>query len=228
MRLLTLSSAKTSKGEGYGYLTGILYLSPDAALCPASTPACRAACLVGAGRARIFSTIGTARKRRTERFRADRAAFIADLMKDVRALARRAAKKGLKAALRINGTSDIDPQELREVYAHAASLSVTTYEYTKRRDTTRAETCTTYSLPTPDAPIMPGEGNAQVFAFRRGAPLPETYRGFRVIDGDKHDLRFLDRVENDLSPEQTYIVGLRLKTTTKKRNAYAIAQGFAV
>jgi hypothetical protein len=44
---------------------------------------------------------------------------------------------------------------------------------------------------------------AAVFATRRGRPLPKTWQGFRVIDGDKHDLRFLDR--------GGIVVGLRAK-----------------
>jgi hypothetical protein len=44
---------------------------------------------------------------------------------------------------------------------------------------------------------------AVVFNVRKGLPLPAVWNGFPVIDGDKHDLRFLDRIG--------VIVGLRPK-----------------
>jgi hypothetical protein len=42
-----------------------------------------------------------------------------------------------------------------------------------------------------------------VFDTKRGQPLPSTYKGYTVIDGDKDDLRFLD--------PKGVIVGLRYK-----------------
>jgi hypothetical protein len=47
---------------------------------------------------------------------------------------------------------------------------------------------------------------AVVFDVPRGKPLPATYKGYRVIDGDKDDLRFLD--------PRGVIVGLRYKVVT--------------
>jgi len=47
---------------------------------------------------------------------------------------------------------------------------------------------------------------AMVFDVPRGKPLPATYKGYRVIDGDKDDLRFLD--------PRGVIVGLRYKVVT--------------
>jgi len=47
---------------------------------------------------------------------------------------------------------------------------------------------------------------AVVFDVPRGKPLPATYKGFHVIDGDKDDLRFLD--------PRGVIVGLRYKVVT--------------
>ena len=38
--------------------------------------------------------------------------------------------------------------------------------------------------------------------------LPDTFRGFKVIDGDKHDMRFLDK--------SNVVVGLTAKGPAKK------------
>jgi hypothetical protein len=54
--------------------------------------------------------------------------------------------------------------------------------------------------------------------------LPETYKGFKVINGDLDDLRFLD--------EKNVIVGLKYKKNTGKggreKNLLAFASGFAI
>ena len=54
--------------------------------------------------------------------------------------------------------------------------------------------------------------------------LPETYNGFKVINGDLDDLRFLD--------EKNVIVGLKYKKNTGKgggeKNALAYSSGFAI
>jgi len=49
-----------------------------------------------------------------------------------------------------------------------------------------------------------GKVNASVvFGVKRGRPLPREWEGYRVIDGDRHDLRFKDR--------KGVVVGLRAK-----------------
>ncbi len=57
-----------------------------------------------------------------------------------------------------------------------------------------------------------------VFAVKKGEPLPKTWNGYRVIDGDIHDLRFLD-------PEGV-VVGLRAKGRAKKTTP--VTNGFVV
>lgn len=222
---MTTNAAKTAKGESLGYLTGILYLQPNAQLCPASTPACRAACLVGAGRGR-FDNVQKARAEKTASFHADHVAFGTAVTEAVEALCRKANRVGLRPAVRLNGTSDIAPIVFADAYAAARDLGAVSYEYTKRRDVTRVESHTTYSLAAPDSPIVEGQANAQVFDIQRGKPLPAEYRGYRVIDGDTHDLRFLDRDQHGLGAGETYIVGLRLKRT--KHDAAARRLRFAV
>ena len=52
---------------------------------------------------------------------------------------------------------------------------------------------------------MKAGGNVAV-VFRN--KLPATYKGFKVIDGDLHDLRFLD--------QKNVVVGLKEKLTLNK------------
>ena len=117
------ADAKTSKGTGTGYLTGILYLAPGSLagvgnLCPHASPGCLAACLFTAGRAAMFEDINIARVRRTRFLKLDRAGFVAVLIGEIRALIRKAEREGLKPAVRLNGTSDLPWENLApEVFA---------------------------------------------------------------------------------------------------------------
>jgi hypothetical protein len=56
-----------------------------------------------------------------------------------------------------------------------------------------------------------GSNVAVVFDTKRGAQLPTTWNGYRVIDGDESDLRFLD-------PHSAigFVVGLRAKGKARK------------
>ena len=69
MNLLTLSNAKTVKGEKQGFLTGILYLKPYTSgghknVCPSATLGCISGCLNSAGRGR-FDLVQNGRQRKT-------------------------------------------------------------------------------------------------------------------------------------------------------------------
>jgi len=130
MNLLSVSNdAKTVKGEKKGYLTGILYLAPTSVLCPASSKGCRRACLFSAGRGRFNSTI-LARKRKTQMFLKSRDKFIALLEHDISMLIAKSKKRGMIPCVRINGTSDIDVQD---VFAGTLKKfkDIQFYDYTK-------------------------------------------------------------------------------------------------
>ena len=50
---------------------------------------------------------------------------------------------------------------------------------------------------------------AVIFDIKAGQPLPETFNGYKVIDGDKYDYRPMD--------EKNVIVGLRWKNIRDKK-----------
>jgi hypothetical protein len=190
MKLLTVENAKTSKGVSLGYLTGILYLAPHRiagyeSVCPHSTPGCRAACLYSAGRGR-FASIQEARILKTVQFFEARDAFIDQLDADIKALKRAAARRGLKPAVRLNGTSDIDWQGIapRLFVEHP---DVQFYDYTKdwNRTSLFANYDLTYSYDEQRASVHPIGRTAIVVSSQQ----TEESIG---VDGDAHDLRFLD------------------------------------
>lgn len=119
MKLLTLgeSQPKAVKGEKKGYLTAVLHLAPHTLagvtgkggkpidLCPMSDSACRAVCLNTAGHRGIVrrgeesNSVQEARKARTRMLFADREAFVAAMNRELDLFARKAARKGMGAAL---------------------------------------------------------------------------------------------------------------------------------
>ena len=112
MKLLSIEAdTKTSKNTKYGYLTGIQYLSPyktsGVNLCPMAEKAgCLDACLYYAGRGK-FENVKAARLARTKLYLTNPAAYFKQLIKEIIALEKKAAKLGLKPLVRLNGTSDI-------------------------------------------------------------------------------------------------------------------------
>lgn len=225
-RLLTFENAKTVKGESRGFLTGILYLVPaDGSglgnLCPNASPGCRAACLYTAGRG-AMAPIQAGRMRKTRLFFDDAARFVEFLAADVARLVERAARVHLTPCVRLNGTSDVPWERIRfGVYANIfdAFPSVQFYDYTKRPDRD-VSAWPNYHLTFSrsecnDAQAMRelerGRNVAVVFDTRKGQPLPAFWRGYRVVDGDSSDLRFLDA-----SDGCAVIVGLRAKGRAKR------------
>jgi hypothetical protein len=221
MKLLSVSAdAKTVKGEKKGYLTGILYLAPASSsgtnVCANASPGCIRGCLNTAGRAAIFPAILKARVRKTRELFADREAFVAQLAKDIRALERKAKREGLTPCVRVNGTSDLPWLAMRmarefphvQLYDYSKHLRVwkrqlPNYSITFSHSETNLQDC----LET----LAHGSNVAVVFDTKRGAQLPTTWNGYRVIDGDESDLRFLD-------PHSAigFVVGLRAKGKARK------------
>jgi hypothetical protein len=104
------NNAKTVKGDGE-YETAIMYLAPftlaGTNVCPMAEQAgCVAGCLNTAGRGRM-NNVQIARINKTKRYLASRTDFMAELVDNLEAFVRYCQRKGVKPAVRLNGTSDI-------------------------------------------------------------------------------------------------------------------------
>jgi hypothetical protein len=104
------NNAKTVKGDGE-YETAIMYLAPfnlaGGNVCPmAETAGCVQGCLNTAGRG-AYNNVQLARINKTKRYLANRTAFMTDLAADIAAFVRYCERKGVRPAVRLNGTSDI-------------------------------------------------------------------------------------------------------------------------
>ena len=121
MRLMTekRGNPKTAKNKAHSV---ILHLSPadrsGFEVCKHRTAGCSASCLNLAGRGGIgapeINSIQLARIARTTSFFKDRKGFYTDLYKDLELLEKQADKLGLDAAARLNGTSDIPWERVKD------------------------------------------------------------------------------------------------------------------
>ena len=167
---------------------------------PGASAGCAAACLNTAGRG-AMGVVQKARLKKTNRFWDDRKQFLQDLVNEITALEKRAAAKGLKAAVRLNGTSDL-PYERYKVPGTDKNImqlfpEVQFYDYTKLENRIVGQTLpANYHLTFSRAEdndhkldaVLKHTSAAVVFS----GELPETWRGYPVIDGDEHDARFTD------------------------------------
>lgn len=218
--ILSVINNKTPKGEKFGWLTGIMYGAPaDTSgfqTCSSSTAECRAACLRYSGHLEYKHSINAGLEKTRLMFN-NPDLFDNCLEWDIEALKRRAAKLGLKPAVRINGTTDL-PRVAMDFADRFRDVQF--YDYTKhpkpwRRTEDNYHITFSYTGEN-DADALAaldhGINVAKVFPTRRSGVLPtETVIGdtvFSVIDGDETDLRFLD-----INP---VVVGLRIKAKTRK------------
>jgi hypothetical protein len=224
--LLTVENPKSSKGEKFGYLTGILYLAPAQEsgvvnVCPFSTEGCRAACLYDAGMSRVFPKIKQARIRKTKWLFDDREGFLRELRNDIRLVAEKAERENLIPTFRLNGTSDLPwlgmqmarefPQYifydytkvvrpwLRQLPNYHITFSLSESNFQDAFD------CLQHGMNVAVVFDVPAKGKN-----RKAEPLPEMWRGVHVVDGDLTDLRFLDQHRFGL------VVGLRAKGKAKQ------------
>ena len=233
MKLLSTGNPKVLKGLVQGYNTYILHLAPanlsGYETCAKRTTGCTAACLNLAGRGGMFkkgentNVIQQARIRKTKMFFENRVEFMATLVKDIELGIKQSARLNLIPVFRLNGTSDLafekyevvrNGQLFRNIFT--AFPEVTFYDYTKILGR-KVANIVNYSLTFSAADgndndvmkaIAQGYNVATVFGLKKTEPMPESYMGLPVFNGDESDLRFLD--------PKGVVVGLYAKGKAKK------------
>lgn len=232
--LLTRSSAKTVKGEKYGWETNILYLAPHKQnilgknICPHATPGCAAACLYTSGRGK-FNSVQKARMNKTTLFLTQKDWFLKKIYDELAHIEIREDKNNLmKQCVRFNGTSDIPWESLKlhnkNLFEHFSEIQF--YDYTKSKKRVLENKFKNYHLTFSRSEnneddcievLEAGHNVAMVFNkdfYKRnlqdGGTAFYTMKGkqYKVIDGDQSDLRFLD--------PQSVIVGLKAKGDASK------------
>lgn len=215
--LLSVGNPKIQKGAKYGYLTLGLHLAPyklsgKLNTCKNASPGCIASCLNTAGRGGMFkhgentNIIQKARIRKTELFYNDLGKFKEILIDDIEKGIIYAKKHGLIPCARLNLTSDL-PWEKLGIIEQFPDLQF--YDYTKILG---RKTPKNYHLTFSRSEVNHLQVNEALQLGMNVAAVfhsvPSEYLGYQVIDGDDHDLRFLD--------QKGVIVGLKAKGKAKK------------
>jgi hypothetical protein len=212
------TNIKTAKNEIETY---ILYMAPAdiigiANLCPFASPGCKKACLYSAGRGK-FSNVQQSRINKAKFWALDRKQFYIQLTNEILKIDTNSKKTGNKIAIRLNGTTDIDHMDLIKRYTGVDFLqpfysNLLFYEYTKNPNTVKKYLNTSYKITFSRSEINEA---AALEVLRAGGnvaavfnQLPETWNGYKVINGDLSDLRYFD--------PKNVVVGLLAKGEAKK------------
>jgi len=208
-RIFSTDSAKAIKAQEYGYLNGIQYLAPHdlsgVNLCVNASPACIKLCLGWfSGQAAMVqgnrdNSVRKSRKDKARRFMRDRANYLKDVKRSIELLQAKADKLGVKLCIRLNGSSDIAWEGIRYNGLNMFDTfpDVAFCDYTKIASRFKRPLPKNYSLTFSRSEVneaeclevlAAGHNVAVVFAGDK----PATWHGYRVIDGDKNDLRMLD------------------------------------
>ena len=212
------TNTKTAKND---LDTFILYLAPSSTLegfnlCLFASEGCKKVCLYSAGRGK-FSNVQEARINKTKFWAYNRDGFYIQLANELLTIHDKAIKKGIKIAIRLNGTSDVDHLDLLKRYSGIDFLQplfkdLLFYDYTKNPNIYKKYKNTNYSLTfsrsetneSKALEILKDGGNVAI-VFKT---IPETWNGFKVISGDDTDLRYFD--------PKNVVVGLTAKGDAKK------------
>ena len=222
------SSAKMlhSQEESHQY-TYIVYLAPAKQsgyqVCTHSTKECRMGCLATSGHAGMDIASGkliiqNCRIKKTRLLFEQQDFFMAWMIAEIKRAMAKAKKDGFYFSIRLNGTSDIDWANIRYQGLNIFEIFPETnfYDYTKNANkflNKPANYHLTYSYTGrnwEECKVLLEAGNnvAVVFNVKNESDLPDTFNGYKVINGDLTDYRIDDA--------KGIIVGLKWKRIADK------------
>jgi len=211
------SSSKLAKGDKLGVKTYGIYLAPAEIsgynVCSHATSGCKSACLFTSGRAKMHSRIPQARILKTKMLFEQPDRFVHIVKHEIRNAAKLAAKKNYAFAIRWNLTSDLPIDNINGVNLLEEFPEYQWYDYTKVPS--RIELLKKYpnyhltfsydgfekTWNTCEKFLEVG-GNVSVVFYPQ---IPKEFKGYKVIDGDISDVRYLD--------EKGSVIGLKYKRT---------------
>lgn len=207
--------SKRRKGEENWLISGLSFVPHTISgvnVCCFSTSECRKHCISQTGYGKL-KKVQLAREIKTAAFHYDSLVFINQLHGEISKYREYANKINMKLAIRLNVFSDIEWEYWGSLFKNHSDVQF--YDYTK--DAGR--------MISPQIPFNYDltysrsenrEGTAQsilelgkrvAVIFPHDKPLPDSYLGYQVVDGDESDLRFLD--------PKNCVVGLRAKGSLK-------------
>jgi len=207
------TSAKLEKNpDGGDYLALAFYGAPSFAslmnTCASATFGCGSNCLneSGHGQRHMLNKgvhhVHVARMVRTLIWFKYRDQFKAKAQREIDSLKRKAKKMGVPLAIRPNGTTDLRFEKLwPELFSDNPETMFWDYTKDMRRNVGliwNYSLCYSVHENTTDSDIEQAFANGMncvvVARLKRNEPKPKQYMGRPVVDGDKHDLRFLDPI----------------------------------
>jgi hypothetical protein len=219
-------TTKHVKAYQYNELVYGLYLAPAKLsgyeVCPMRSNECTELCLNGSGMSVIHEDhVNYSRIKKTKLFFEHREFFMDWLIAEIETVRKKAEKLGYRFSIRLNNTSDISPESFyinkdgKSVNILQLYPNVQFYDYTKvpkRIELTQKypnyDITFSYSGFNMDTCIkMLSNGIRVAMVFKN---VPETFMGFKVIDGDEYDMRYLD--------QNNVIVGLKYKKLKAEKN----------
>jgi hypothetical protein len=242
-RVFSFDSPKAIKSIEFGWLNAIHYMAPHnlagvGNLCPKSSAGCRALCLGEhsgqAGMVSRWNQLNNVRQSRRDKarlFMRRRADYMRHVVRSLELAEIKARKLNMQLCARMNGSTDIawegvacehNGQRYRNLMeAFPAHAFV---DYTKIASRFNRPLPPNYHLTFSHSEeneaqclilLARGVNVAVVFAKEK----PATWHGYRVIDGDTHDLRMLD-------PKG--VVGVVIALSPKGSRAKRDKSGFVV
>ena len=206
-RFFSVDNPKALKAQKLGWLNAINYMAPHRLagvgdLCGNASVGCIALCLgEHSGNAALYPAVMQSRIRKAQWFMKDHSkAFLLEMAQHIANARRQARKAKLKLCVRLNGATDLaweglSPQTFtanhdvqfvdytksaKRALAHAAGKLPANYHLTFSRSETNEAQC---------LEVLAAGGSVAVVSSQ---PMPQTYLGAPVIDGDASDLRHLD------------------------------------
>ena len=220
-------SAKMSASYRNGTMTYCIYLAPwnisGHQVCPKGEN-CHKNCLTYSGHEKIAeftegsnNRVMNSRINKTRAFYEDRETFMQVMVHEIKRYMKRAESLGMEFSVRINGTSDLSPLLFKDTESGKNLLelfpNVQFYDYTKVYN--RINLMKKY--PNYDITFsfdgynhkeckdfLDNGGKVAVVFY---GDLPKEYKGYKVVDGNGYDMRYLD--------ENGCIVGLHYHKTAK-------------
>ncbi len=237
IRLLGSSTKVEAQGSDLPTLKAIVYMAPateayrddaNGTLC-GFAGACADICLAKLSGRMVMNSVARARLWKATLYIGNRNLWRELLYAEARLHIARAEAVGALPAIRPDGASDT--AEGQKLAREFPELQV--YDYTKNPGKARSTTLpanydVTYSFHERtdmlgsdwvNETVRRGTNVAVVFDTAKGEPLPDTWRGMPVLDGDIHDERYWD--------PPGHIVGLRLKYNGHRDEAMQRAAAFA-
>ena len=228
-------STKHVKAYLYNEMVYTVYLSPAKSsgyeVCPMRTKSCTISCLHESGMNTMNmnnNDINRSRIKKTKLFFTDREFFVRWVVSEINAKRLKTIKEGFRFSVRLNNTSDLSPESFYITENGVAKNilqmfpDVQFYDYTKipkrmelMKKYKNYDVTFSYSGENMNDCITMLKNKVRVaMVFKT---VPKTYMGYKVIDGDTYDMRYLDK--------KNVIVGLKYK---RVRNKLTIDNPFVI